>query len=147
MSSSINFNVILDLTFVSSLTYFKHTNEVNVLLSIMNKTTCMFDPFPTRLLMNFSHLVIDVIIRIINLTFSTGSFPVANQLLSSPSFKKTTLECDILKNFCHVSNLPYLSKLIEKVLAIRLVEHMRQNALTKKIQSAYKVQHSTATAL
>ena len=52
MSSSIHFRVILDLTLVSSLTYFKHTNvvEVNVLLSKMNKTTCMFDPFPTRLL-------------------------------------------------------------------------------------------------
>ena len=64
----------------SSLTYFKHTNiinEVNVLLSKMNKTTCMFDPFPTRLLLDFSHLFIDVIVCIINLTFSTASFPVA----------------------------------------------------------------------
>ena len=38
---------------------------------------CVFDPFPTRLLLDFSHLFIDVIVRIINLTFSTASFPVA----------------------------------------------------------------------
>ena len=46
--SSINFHAMLDVK-ESSLTYFKHTNidEVNVLLSKMNKTTCMFDPFPT----------------------------------------------------------------------------------------------------
>ena len=64
---------------MSSLTYFKHTtvDEVNVLLSKINKTTCMFDPFPTRFLLNFSHLFIDVIVRIINLTFSTASFPAA----------------------------------------------------------------------
>ena len=39
---------ISDLNVVSSLTYFKHTtvDEINVLLSNMNKTTCMFDPFP-----------------------------------------------------------------------------------------------------
>ena len=39
MPSSINFNVILDWILVSSLTYFKPTNvvEVNVLLSKMNK--------------------------------------------------------------------------------------------------------------
>ena len=39
----------------NKLTYIKHTNvdEVNVLLSKMNKTTCMFDPFPTRFLLNF----------------------------------------------------------------------------------------------
>ena len=43
----------------------------------------MFDPFPTRFLFNFSHLFIDVIVRMINLTFSTASFPAAfNKLLS-----------------------------------------------------------------
>ena len=69
--SSIHFNAILDVNLESSLTYFKHTiaDEVNVVLSKMNKTTCMFDPFPTRLLLNFSHLFI---VRIINLTFSTA---------------------------------------------------------------------------
>ena len=75
MPSSINFNVILDLNLVSSLTYFKHTtvDEVNVLLSKMNKTTCMFDPFTIGFLLNFSHLLIDVIVRIMNMSFSTAS--------------------------------------------------------------------------
>ena len=64
---------------VTSLTYFKPTNvdEVNALLSKMNKTTCMFDPFTTRFLLIFSHLFIDVIVRVINLTFSTASFTAA----------------------------------------------------------------------
>ena len=77
--SSIYFNAILDVNLESGLTYFKHTNidQINVLLSKINNTTCMFDPFPTRLLFAFSHLFIDVIVRIINLTFSTASFPVA----------------------------------------------------------------------
>ena len=49
MPSSINFNVILDLNLVSSLTYFKHTtvDEVIVLLSKMYKAACRFDTFPT----------------------------------------------------------------------------------------------------
>ena len=82
----------------SSLTYFKHTNkdEVNVLLSKMTKTTCMFDPFPTRLLFDFSHLFIDVIVCIINLTFSTASFPVVfKSAVVKPLFKKSILDCDI----------------------------------------------------
>ena len=53
---------------------------------------------------------------------------------------------------CHrslrpVSNLSYLSKLIEKVIVIRLVEHMTQNTITEKIISAYKAHHNTKTAL
>ena len=94
MPFSINFNVILDLNLVSSLTYFKHTtvDEVNVLLSKMDKTTCMFDPFPTRFLLNFSHLFIDVIVRIINLTFSTASFPAAfKSAVVKPLLKKLHL--------------------------------------------------------
>ena len=81
--SSIHFNAILDVNLESSVTYFEHTHidEVNVLFSKMNKTTCMFDPFPTRLLLDFSHLFIDVIvcIIIINLTWPNASFPVGSK--------------------------------------------------------------------
>ena len=108
----------------------------------------MFDPFPTRLLLDFSHLFVDVIVRIINLTFSSASFPVAfKSAVVKPLFKKPTLDCDILNNFRPVSNLPYLSKLIKKVIAMRLVEHMRQNTIMEKFQSAYKAHHCTETAL
>ena len=40
-----------------------------------------------------------------------------------------------------------MSKLIDKVIAIRLVEYMRQNAIMEKVQSAYKAHHNTETAL
>ena len=80
------------------LSFFTIIDEVNVLLSKMNKTTCMFDPFPTRLLLDFSHLFIDVIVCIINLTFSSASFPVACKLaVVKPLHKKPALDCDILK--------------------------------------------------
>ena len=73
---------MLDVNLESSLTYFKHTNidEVNVLLSKMCKTTCMLDP------------LIDVIVRIINLTFLLHHFLLhLNQLLSSHSLKNLQL--------------------------------------------------------
>ena len=49
MASAVLIELTWDLDLVSSLTYFKHTTvyEVNVLLSKMNITTCLFDPFPT----------------------------------------------------------------------------------------------------
>ena len=102
MPSSIHFNGILDLNLVSSITYFKHTtvDEVNVLLYRMNKTTCMFDPFPTRVLFNFSKLFIDVIVRIINLTFSTASFPAAfKSAVVKPLFKILHLTAIFKKAF------------------------------------------------
>ena len=46
----------------------------------------------SQLLLNFSHLLIDVIVRIINLTFSTASFPAAfKSAVVMPLFKNLHL--------------------------------------------------------
>ena len=47
MPPSINLNVILDLNLVCSLTNLNIQMyiKVNILLSTMNKTTCIFDPY------------------------------------------------------------------------------------------------------
>ena len=54
---------------------------------------------------------------------------------------------EILKNYRAVSNIPFSSKLLEKVAVQRLVEHHDQNELYEKHQSDYKSLHSTETAL
>ena len=60
--------------------------------------------------------------------------------------KKSGLEM-AFKNFCPVSNLPYVSKLSEKAAAIQLTDHMTANGLHMQFQSAYKQYHSTESAL
>ena len=51
------------------------------------------------------------------------------------------------KNFRPVSNLTYLSKIIERVVVVRLNQHLIQNGLYEVLQSAYKQNHRTETAL
>ncbi len=60
--------------------------------------------------------------------------------------KKLGLEL-INKNYRPVSKLVFLSKLIERVLALQLVDHLLNNGLMDKLQSAYREGHSTETAL
>ena len=50
-------------------------------------------------------------------------------------------------NFRPVSNLPYISKLLEKVVASQLHDHLASNSLLEPMQSAYWRLHSTETAL
>ena len=64
-----------------------------------------------------------------------------------PMIKKTGLDKDILNNYRPVSNLPYLSKTIECVVAARLSAHMAECNLCMPNQSAYKPNHSVETAL
>ena len=46
-----------------------------------------------------------------------------------------------------VSNLPFLSKVLEKVIAQLLTSHMSDHGLHDPLQSAYRPGHSTETAL
>ena len=52
-----------------------------------------------------------------------------------------------MKNYRPVSNLSFLSKVIEKVIASRIILHIEKNAIIDKFQSAYKCGHNTETAL
>ena len=52
-----------------------------------------------------------------------------------------------MKNFRPVANLGFLSKIIEKIVASRLTEHLDKNNLHNLTQSAYRRYHSTETAL
>ena len=64
-----------------------------------------------------------------------------------PMIKKPGLDKDILNNYRPVSNLPYLSKTIERVVAARQSAHMSECDLCVPNQSAYKPNHSVETAL
>ena len=65
----------------------------------------------------------------------------------TPLIKKPGLDAEIKKNYRPVSNLSFLSRVIEKVIASRIISHIENNAIIDKFQSAYKCGHSTETAL
>ena len=46
-----------------------------------------------------------------------------------------------------VSNLSFISKILEKVVADRLKAHIKNNHLSNPLQSAYRTHHSTESAL
>ena len=53
----------------------------------------------------------------------------------------------MLKNYRPVSNLAYISKVIEEAASQQIAEHIEKNSLADPLQSAYKPKHSTETAL
>ena len=64
----------------------------------------------------------------------------------TPLIKKIILDAEILKNYRPVSNLLFLSKLIERIVCVQLVNHLDKNGLYEVFQSAYRQLHSTETA-
>jgi len=57
------------------------------------------------------------------------------------------MDCNILNKYRPVSNLTFLSKVIEKAVAFHLNKYLINNNLNESLQSAYKTGHSTETAL
>uniref|UniRef100_A0A8C1RWE5 Reverse transcriptase domain-containing protein n=1 Tax=Cyprinus carpio TaxID=7962 RepID=A0A8C1RWE5_CYPCA len=64
-----------------------------------------------------------------------------------PLLKKPTLDPDVLANYRPISNLPFLSKVLEKVVVSHLQDHLKHNNLFEKFQSGFRTAHSTETAL
>ena len=62
----------------------------------------------------------------------------------SPLLKKTSLPKNELKNYRPVSNLSFISKILENN---RLLAHIKNNHLSNPLQSAYRKHHSTESAL
>ena len=64
-----------------------------------------------------------------------------------PLLKKNGLDPYVLSNYRPVSLLSFLSKLLERVVAKQLVNHLESQSLFASVQSAYRPGHSTETAL
>ena len=106
------------------------------------------DPMPTSLVKDCIDILVTPIVSIVNLSLTEGCFPSHfKSALVSPLLKKPTLNKDEMKNYRPVSNLSFLSKILEKVVASRLNSHISGSHTSNHHQSAYKKFHSTETAL
>lgn len=93
-----------------------------------------------------NHLL-PLITKIVNLSLALSHVPdELKEAMIKPLLKKLGLEF-IYKNYRPVSNLPFISKLIEIAVATQLIIHLKQNNLYDAMQSAYRQFHSTETAL
>src|SRR6218665_917791 len=64
-----------------------------------------------------------------------------------PRLNKSTLPCGDLSSYRPISNLPFLSKLLERVVSVQLTDYLSSAGLLPVHQSAYRKFHSTETAL
>lgn len=124
------------------------TDEVMKLLGKAPATSCELDSMPTWLLKQCSEDIVPTMTSIINLSLESGTVPSRFKLAHvRPLLKKPGLDVDCLNNYRPVSNLSFLSKQTERVVAARLTEHMSRFDLFEPLQSAYKANHSCETAL
>ena len=89
-----------------------------------------------------------VITKIINLSLFEATVPSAfKHAIVTPLHKKPSLDKEQFSNYRPVSNLTYVSKILEKVVLKRLNTFLSDNNLVNKHQSAYTKGCSHETVL
>ncbi len=124
------------------------TPELKKVICSMRPTNCSLDPIPAQFLRKGLDGIIHLTIKIINCSLQSGIVPtVFKQAILRPQLKKSTLDTECLKNYRPISNLSFLSKVLERVVSEQLTIHLNCNDLAERFQSAYKQRHSVETAL
>ena len=109
---------------------------------------CNLDPLPTWLLKDCLDELLPVLTNIINASLSLGVVPRSFRAsLILPVLKKPNLDPNDFGNYRPIANLPFVSKVLERIVADQLMCYVDSHNLLPANQSAYRNFHSTETAL
>ena len=105
------------------------------------------DPLPAILFKSCVNEILPALTRLVNLSLSTGSLDGLKDSVVTPILKKAGLDPEVLKNYRPVSNIAYISKLIERAALVQADDHMDSINAHIPNQSGYKPKHSCETLL
>ena len=124
------------------------TDDVVAAVRQLPDKQCGTDPMPTRLLKQCVDVIAPFLTALLNHSLSLGVVPSGfKAAYITPRLKKPDLDPADVKSFRPISNLIVLSKLLERLVARQLLDHVRVHKLLPDLQSAYRAQHSTETAV
>ena len=123
-------------------------DEIRKIVTGAPAKSCELDPLPTCSFKECLAVLLPRVTSIVNKSLDDAEVPLnIKQAVVRPLLKKPSLDKEIFKNYRPVSNISFVSKLLEKVVALRLDKHLEENGLHEPRQSAYRTGHSTETAL
>ena len=122
-------------------------SQVKKIIMEMQSKLCELDPIPTTLLKEVLHIVLPTTTKIANLSLCQGEFCSAWKTATvHPLLKKLGVNV-INKNYRPVSNLSFLSSIIEHCMLSQFMYHCAEYNLLPAYQSAYRPHHSCKTSL
>ena len=118
------------------------------LLRSSNSKSCELDTVPTWLIKEFDTLFAPILTRLVNSSLASGVLPVAHKrAVVRPILKKPGLDPSSPASYRPVSNVTFLSKLIERVVDQQLKAYLNMYSLLPVCQSGFRKFHSTETAV
>ena len=122
-------------------------SQLDKLIHSINSKTCELDQIPTKRSKEVYKTIRTGLLHIINLSLENSEFTKNwKEALVKPLIKKRSGQL-VKSNYRPVSNLQFISKLIEKVTLEQLADHCETRGLLPDFQSAYRPNHSCEMSL
>ena len=123
------------------------TAAVTQLIKKSQAKMCELDPMSSSLVKEYAAVLAPIITQIINKSVDEGTVSenLKNAILK-PLLKKPGL-ATIFSNYHLVSNLSYISKLLENIVSTQLINLAETSGNMEPYQSTYHSGHSTETAV
>ena len=122
-------------------------DAIKLLQQAANKN-CRLHPVPTWIIKTFAVDLAPFVALLVNTSTRSGLFPSSQKrAIVTPILKKASLDANDLSNYRPVSNLSFISKILERAAYMQMSSYLQDNGLLPEKQSAYRKFHSTETAL
>jgi len=121
------------------------TDEVRRVVIESPTQSCALDPIPTFLLKECIDILLPFLSAMVNASLRYVSLPASQKrAIVSPLLKKPSLDPSEMCNYRPVSNLTFVSKVVERVVVSQLTRYLQSHDLMPRMQSACRKYHSTA---
>src|SRR3984885_8230076 len=106
------------------------------------------DPVPAFLIQESIDILLPFLTLLCNASLRDGTLPESQKRpIITPILKQSGLDPSVLSNYRPISNVSFLSKIIEKIVATQLIKYLDSNNLLPPRQSGFRKGHSTETLL
>src|SRR3981081_2308319 len=123
-------------------------DKVRAAILASSDASCQLDAIPTFLLKSCLDVLIRPITTLINFALTEGTFPSKyKHAVVYPKLKKHSLPHDDLSSYRPISNLNFISKILERIIYNRINNHLQSFPSISPFHSTYRTFHSTETAL
>ena len=111
-------------------------NYFRQLLKWSSNAFCAVDPMTAQIVKECMYVLISPITNIVNTLLFLGVFPRAMKAAPvKPLIQKHIMDCNIINNCKPVSNLAFLSKVIERAVTFHLNKYLINKTLNESLHS------------
>ena len=122
--------------------------EIQKIIESSPTKSCSLDPVPTSILKEFLPELLPFITMMCNRSLQEDIQPPSQKhAVITPIIKKAGSDPLDVRSYRPVSNLSYMSKLVERMVSRRLTCFLEGEKLLPKFQPGFRARHSTETAI